>query len=79
MDTYLRKRAKDNLAKGPASLTDVISYEPQERVHMRFTDVQTQPQPIQPQACAVPPPISNAKVKKPKREREGRQEIGIVQ
>jgi hypothetical protein len=76
LDTYLRKRAKENLAKGPRPQTDVIQYEPHRTVDMRFADVQTQPQPIQ-QIYPVPP--SNAKVKKPKKGKSEEQEMGIVQ
>lgn len=76
LDTYLRKRAKENLAKGPAPQTDVLQYDPQQGVEMRFTDVQTEPQPIQQSRVVLP---SNAKVKKPKKGKSREQEIGVVQ
>jgi len=77
----LRQRAKDNFAKGPPPQTDTIRHEPQQRVDMRFTDVQTHVQPIQPapvpQSRSIPP--SRGKVKVPKKGRSGEQEMGIVQ
>jgi hypothetical protein len=44
---------------------------------MRFMDVQTAPQPVQPQSRGIPPP-SKGKVKPPKKGRSGEQEMGIV-
>lgn len=76
LDTYLRKRAKDNL-KGPPE-RDVIHYEPQQRVDTRFTDVHIEAQPVQQQSRPVPPPSGKGKVKKPKKGRNGEQEMGIV-
>jgi hypothetical protein len=90
LDTYFRKRAVDNLAKGPPPERDVISHDPTQRVEMRFTDVQTQPQPIQPRPQAAqqsvqPQPVqtrgippAKAKTKVPRKGTSGEQEIGVV-
>jgi hypothetical protein len=74
LDTYLRKRAKDNLAKG---YTDVINRDPQQRVDMRFTDIPTQAQSVQ--QCRIVSPLSQGKAKKPKKGKCGEQEMGVVQ
>ena len=73
----MRKRAKDNLGKGPAPQTDVVTHDPSQRVDMRFADVQTQPQPqlVQKNRTILP---TKGKVKKPKRGTTGEQEMGFV-
>jgi hypothetical protein len=78
LDTYLRKRAEDNLAKGLSPEIDVIHHDPQQRVEMRFTDAQIQPQFVQTtqQSHGIPP--IKAKGKKPKPEASGEQEMGVI-
>lgn len=76
----MRKRAKDNLAKGPAPQTDVITYDPSQQVDMRFVDIPTQPQvvqaqPIQQNRTILP---TMGKVKKPKKGTSGQQEMELV-
>lgn len=76
----MRKRAKDNLAKGPAPQTDVITYDPSRQVDMRFVDVATQPQVVQAQPVqqnrTVLPTVGKAK--KPKKGTSGQQEMELV-
>jgi hypothetical protein len=76
LDTYLRKRAKDNLRKGPPLQRDVITHDPSGRVDRRFTEVQTQAQPVQ-QSRTVSPE-NKGKLKNPQRRMSGEQEMGIV-
>ena len=78
LDTYLRKRAKDNLAKGPPPQTDVVRHQPTEGVEMRFTDVQTEAQPIQPVQQSRAIPVQPKEIKQPKRGQSGEQEMGVV-
>jgi len=86
LDTYLRQRAQDNMAKGPPPRTDTLTHEPSHRVEMRFTDVPVQPQPIPAQAPVIqePPPKSRgilpsfSNPNKPKPGQSGPQEIGVV-
>jgi hypothetical protein len=80
LDTYLRQRAKNNLAKGPVPQTDVICHDPSQRVDMRFVDVQTQPQIVQTQPSQQNRTILSAKgkVRKQKNGTSGQQEMGLV-
>ena len=55
LDTYLRKRAQKNLAKGPPLQTDVISHDPSGRVDRRFADVPTQPPYVEPHPMGIQP------------------------
>jgi hypothetical protein len=71
LDTYLRQRAKDNLAKGPTTQMDVVMQDPG-RVDMRFQDVPTQPVPVMTRG------LVQGKTKKPKKGRSGEQEMGVV-
>jgi hypothetical protein len=56
---------------------DVIQLDAARGVEMRFTDVQTIPQPIQQQSRGIPVP-SKGKVKPPKKGKSTQQEMGIV-
>ena len=73
LDSYLRKRARNNLAKGLQ--TDVITHNPSVRVEMRFTDVPTQAQ-LGKQTRETS--STKGKAKPPKRGRTEDQETGVV-
>jgi hypothetical protein len=78
LDTYLRKRAQDNVAKGPPAQVDVVTHQPTQGIEMRFTDVQIDAQPIQPAPHARAIPMPPQKFKKPKKGKSGEQEMGVV-
>ena len=58
----------------------MINHDPTQRVDMRFADVQTQPQVVQPQPVHQNDTIlpTKGKVKKPKKGTREQQEMGIV-
>lgn len=84
LDTYLRQRAQDNLAKHRPGQSDTVTpLPPSQGIEQRFTDVSVEAQPLpreqmmQPTAATTGRGIMGGKGV-PKRGRSGEQEMGVL-